>query len=458
MSSGLSVTLIHPGTPPADAFERLGRSDLPPLGILYLAAALERAGHRVHVIDLNLPQPRGELASRIASKRPDVVGLGTLSPSHDATLALARRLRSLLPARTLLVAGGADATIRTDRYTTEDLFDAVLVGEAEQTLVALLEAWPDVPAMAGVIPRGEREAARAAPVVPDEAALPARHLVPLKRYRGGPAYKRGRHATSIFTHRGCPFHCSFCEKAVHEGPVRFRSAASILEEIRCIRRDHDIHDVRFIDDVLMANRRVFEEFLELVLSSGERFHWLTTGRVDLVDESLLRAMKRAGCYRIEFGVESGSDRLLQMVDKGLDTGVARRAIEATRRAGIESIANFILGFPTETEAEMRRTIAFASELAPDYAIFFPFCPFEGAEICEQFDLAWDPAYPVFRAPSPAYEVSNERLLALVDEAYSRFYFRPRTVARRLVAIRSPWVLWDLGRMGAVHLGKRALER
>ena len=457
MSHGLNVVLVHPGTPPADIFERLGRSDLPPLGILYVAAALIRAGHEVEVIDLNLASTHGDVVARILRSRPHVVGLGTIAPSERDTLRLARRLREVMPRDSLLIAGGADATIRTDHYTRAGLFDAVLVGEAEQTLPRLLESWPDVAAMRGVIPAGCTEGEKAAPVDPDASPFPARQLVPLRQYRGGPAYKRSRHSTSIFTHRGCPFQCSFCEKAVHEGPVRYRSVQGVLEEIRHIRRTFGIHDIRFIDDVLMARRDWFHEFLDAILASGERFRWLTTGRVDLVDDETLSKMKRAGCYRVEYGLESGSDRVLSLVDKGITTATVRHAVEATRRAGIESIGNFILGFPTETEAEMQATLDLAVELDPDYAIFFPFCPYEGAEICDQFDLGWDPDLPVFRADSPAYLVSTDRLLQLVDEAYSRFYFRSGGAGRRIRAMRSPWVAWDLARMGAVHMGKRLID-
>ena len=453
--SGLDVTLVHPAVPAESVFERLGRSDLPPLGILYVAASLERAGHRVRVVDLNLVGDGGDVVHQLLGPRPDVIGLGTLAPSLDATLSLARRLRECATDATKLIAGGADATIRTKLYVDAGLFDAVVVGEAEGSLVCLLDGWPGLDSTDGVLLPGETSIRRAAPVHPDDAPLPARHLLPLRGYRGGPAYKRSHHSTSIFTHRGCPYACSFCEQSVHGGPVRYRSAEGVLDEIRRIRTDHDIHDIRFIDDVFMANSAVLHEFLELVLSEGERFSWLTTGRVDLADRQTLIKMKRAGCYRIEYGIESGSDRLLAMTGKGFDVATAEQALRVTREAGIESIANFILGFPTETEDEIEQTIEMALRAESDFAIFFAFCPYEGAAICEEFGVRWDPHAPANRAPSPAYRVPTEQLLARIDEAYSRFYFRPGFAARRLAALRSSAVARDLAWMGALHLWKRA---
>ena len=457
-SSGLHVVLIQPHAPADGPFERLGRSDLPPLGLLYLAAALEVAGHRVTVVDLNLPVRVDGVLRRIRRANPHVVGIGTLAPCQPVVEELAQRLRAALSPRTLLICGGADATTRTGLYTDSGLFDAVLVGEAEQTLVDLCAAWPDVPRIPGVIPAGDHSCEQPARIVPDDAPFPARHLLPLRRYRGGPAYKRGHHTASIFTHRGCPYRCTFCEQGVHAGRVRFRSADSIFEEIQRIRRDHGIHDIRFIDDVLISHRRVLRELVERILTSGERFSWLCTGRIDLVDDDLLRAMRRAGCYRVEYGIESGSDRILAMTDKGFDVARAEEAVRRTRTAGIETIANFILGFPTETEDEIEQTVRLALRLDAEYAIFFPFCPYQGAELTRQYGLVWGPEFPAFRAPSPAYPVDSDHLMQLVDRAYSRFYFRPGYVARRAIAIRSGWITWDLGRMAAAHAARRGWAR
>jgi radical SAM superfamily enzyme YgiQ (UPF0313 family) len=238
---------------------------------------------------------------------------------------------------------------------------------------------------------------------------------------------------------------------VHPGKIRFRSPQSIFEEIREIRTNFDIHDIRFVDDVFTVNQRIVSEFLDLVLSKGESFDWMCCGRVDRIDEPTLRKMKQAGCYRIEYGIESGNGRVIQFIEKGATLKQATDAITVTRQAGIESIANFILGFPTETEEEMKRTLDFSIEADPDFAIYFPFTPFTGSRLAEDFNLEWDPRKPAFRGESPSYKVPTEKVMELVDRGYSRFYFRPKTVFRRLLSIRSGWILWDLFRMALTHL-------
>ncbi len=435
------IALIHPAAPAASAFDRLGRSSIPPLGLLYLAAALEQAGHSVRVFDLALPRHDRQLLAELRSFAPDLVGLGTLAPAYDQVRALAERLRTALPAATL-IAGGADATTRTDLY--QPLFDTVFVGEAEQTLVDYC---------ASAEPPAQRMIRSTARVVPDEAPFPARHLLPLKEYHGGPAYKRRRHSTSIFTHRGCPYHCAFCEKGVHDGPIRLRSAGSIFAEIGEIRRVHGIHDLRFVDDVLLCNHVVVRELCELVLRAGERFSWMCCGRVDLLDDGLLRLMHRAGCYRLELGLESGSERVLAQVDKKITVAQAIDAVRRTRRMGLEVIANFILGLPGETREEMEHTVRFSRAARPDFAIYFVFTPFAGAPISRQLGLRWGDA-PSFRAPSPHYLVPTAEVEALAERAYSRFYFRPRTIARRLWSLRSPYLAWEFARLAFTHLWRR----
>ena len=446
----MHVTLIHPRVPASSTFERLGRSHIPPLGVLYLASALLREGHRVSVLDLNLGNAEALVMARVKQLRPDLVGMSSLAPAYGGASELARQLRRSLPAGTGLVVGGADATTNPGRYTRLDCFDAVLVGEAEQTLPDLLQGWPRVSDKPGVIPAGVDPASVARPplVDPNAAPYPARHLLPMRHYRGGPAFKKGRYTTSIFSHRGCPYSCTFCEKGVHDGPMRYRTAESILDEVRRIRRDHDIHDIRFIDDVFMVNRKVLDAFLERVLSSGERFDWMCTARVDHLEEPLLRRMRRAGCYRLEVGVESGSERILQMVSKNITTRDIRDGFRAARRAGLELIANYILGFPTETEAEIRQTINFSLDLDAEWAMFFNYYPLDGSPMARDFGLAWDPEHTHFNRPDGVFLLSEERLDALIKEAYLRYYFRPGAIARKLMTVHSGWIWMDLARMAA----------
>lgn len=448
------IALIHPGYSGLDLFDLTGRSHLPPLGVLYLAACLEKEGHEVLVFDMNLSEHRKRVLSEVCDFSPQLVGIGTLAASRDSCFEWAQLLRRKMGDRTKIIAGGADATVQPDPYLESSVFDAVLIGEAEETLTTLVENLPKITATKGVLVPGEAKQDLPAKQDPDAVPFPARHLLPLKQYRGGPAYKKRRYSTSIFTHRGCPYNCRFCEKGVHEGPMRLRSAPSILEEVRQIGRDHDIHDLRFIDDVVMANPTVLREMIEGIRRRDLRFDWMCCGRTDLMDVELLRLMKQAGCYRIELGLESGDDQVLKRINKGTTT---RQAIEAVRHAhdaGIEVIANFILGFPGESEELMLKTVEFSRRVAPDYAIYFLFQPFTGAPISRELNLPWDSEQPEGRGETGQYLVPTSHVEKIIYRAYRRFYFNPNTIWRRLRALKSGWILLDLAIMAVAHLFQR----
>ena len=448
------VVLIHPQVPCESLFEKLGRSDIPPLGILYLASALQNAGHEVFVFDLNLKGESKDLIDKIRQCSPDLVGLGTLAPSYDQVVNLVQEIRQHLTNQSVIVAGGADATARHELYLNSGLFDAVLIGEAENTIVHLCDSLPAFPEIDGIILSEGKAAHLPERIVPDNVPFPARHLLPIKAYCGGPAYKRRRFSTSIFTHRGCPYHCTFCEKGVHGGAMQYRSACSILEEICKVQKDYNIHDFRFVDDVFMINKPILNEFIDLVLEKGHRFDWMCCGCMDLMEDNLLRRMKRAGCYRIELGIESGNNRILNMVKKKGTTSQAMEAISHVRNANIETIANFILGFPTETIEEMQETVAFSLKLEPDYAIYFMFTPFGGAPITHEFGLQWEPSAPGFRADSPHFLIKSEKVEKLIDNAYYLFYFRLKYILRRLLSIKSGWLVLELARLAIFFLLKR----
>ncbi|MCB9477836.1 MAG: B12-binding domain-containing radical SAM protein [Deltaproteobacteria bacterium] len=454
-SGGLRVALIHPNVPHQDLFDRLAQSHLPPLGVLYLASALRAEGHDVRVMDLNLDGAPEAMIPELRRFRPDVVGMGSLAPSFEHVVNLSTRIRERLDHDYTFVAGGADASVRPEVYADTELFDTVLVGEAEQTLTALCDALPQIPKMNGIVPPGERTSPPAAVIRPDDMPFPARDLLPLKRYRGGPAYKIRRHTTSIFTHRGCAYTCTFCEKGVHDGPMRFRSARSMFEEVREIVEKYGIRDIRFIDDVLMINRKILTEFCDLVIENGLRFDWLCCSRMDLMHPELLAKMRRAGCYRLELGVESGNDRILEMTKKGARTRQAIEAMTAARQAGIEVIANYIVGFPSETVDEMRETIDFSLRLKSDFAIYFAFVPYQGATIADQYHLGWGPLANGFRDKSRHYLVDTETVQGMVDRAYTRFYFRPDFIARRLTTARSAWLIADLARLAGLYTARKA---
>jgi anaerobic magnesium-protoporphyrin IX monomethyl ester cyclase len=263
-----------------------------------------------------------------------------------------------------------------------DHFDVVVLGEGEQTMLDLLNAHEtgrDMQSVAGI---AVRVGAGADTLVRDDAspfftgkrpfapdldslAFPARDLLPNRNYIDYGEKKYGHSITTIMSSRGCPFLCEFCSNVIFGGSYRERSTGSVVDEIeQALSFGYD--RISFADDVFtMKPPRVFalcEEILRRKLS----FKWECLGRVDAMDFSLARAMKKAGCMRIYFGIESGSERILKLMNKNITVDQARTAVEASHRAGLEVGAFFILFYPGDTDATVLQTLHFAASLPLDY--------------------------------------------------------------------------------------------
>ncbi|MBN2054042.1 radical SAM protein, partial [bacterium] len=270
----------------------------------------------------------------------------------------------------------------------------------------------------------------------------ALHLFPIDRYHSS-AQLRGDRTLHLFTSRGCPYHCAYCSGDLIFGrSFRYSSAGRVITEIKRLRDEFGVDSVQFYDETFTVNRRRVMELCRRMIDERLGMEWACFTRVDAVDEELLRTMHRAGCYQIFFGVETGVPRLLAMIQKETTLAQARVAFRLCRRIGIETVASFMLTLPTETEAETWQSIRFGLELDPDYVYWLTFTPYPGTKLTRiaresgtitSTDYA---SYNVFNRivyiPEGRDEAEIKRTLA---KAYKKFYFRPRSIIRRLSSFR-----------------------
>ncbi len=411
---------------------------VPPLGLLYLAGSLEARGHEVGLIDARVERLDGErLVERSRRFRPEVVGLGGLTPVFDDTV---RAARLLAPLAAPIVIGGPHATVRGARIFDEVPEAAFVVrGEGERSFAALVDALAAADSsatsqVAGVVSRTHEGPPPRAITDLDALPFPARHLLPAKGYRY-PLWRTANIATAL-TSRGCPFRCIFCEKAVHGDPYRARSAESVGEELARLVHAERPPFVIFYDDLFTLRRDRVVAICEEILRRGLRFRWKAEARVEQVDRELLRLMKRAGLAMLAFGVDNGSDEGLAFLRKGFRVEHVRRAFELCREEEVTTLAYFILGLPTQTYAQARETIRLATEIGPTYAQFSTLSPFESTPL---HDMAarqgWlrdsratsplDTETRRLTAMGPAWD--DRSLARLLREAYVRFYLRPRAI-------------------------------
>ncbi len=365
-----SILLIYPHF--RGSIDR-SRFRFPPLGVAYLAASLREAGHRVHLLDCSFSR-RDDALQRALAIHADIVGISCLATMQDDCLRLAERLRDHCG---LLVAGGPLPTCHPEAFLQH--FDVVVRGEGEQTMpeiVAAYEAGTDLRGVRGAVfpaatgAEGSAHEAWSAPPRPlskdlDGIAFPARDLLPNARYIAFGRKAYGLAVTTIMSTRGCPYRCEFCSNVVFGASYRERSPCNVVDEIEealSIGYDH----ISFADDVFTLNRSRVLEICAEIERRGLVFSWECLGRVDSFDRRMALAMRRSGCRRVFFGIESGDDEVLRLMRKQITTAQARRAVDVAHRAGLEVGAFFIVCYPGETDETVLATLRFATSLPLDY--------------------------------------------------------------------------------------------
>jgi radical SAM superfamily enzyme YgiQ (UPF0313 family) len=378
--------LINPPSP-----EQLGA---PLLGQQYVAAALLARGCEVRIIDAAarfFDRDAQWIVAEAKAFEPDIVALGLFTRWVWHAYRLVDELRGRFP---LLLAGGAHTTVRPEE-TLAHGFDIAVIGEAEATIVAIvewLEGRRDLASVPGICYRdaaGQLRSTMPAQAIADLDALPwpqlAQHLYDPRWYQqSGQEIIPG----GLLTSRGCPARCTFCANYVTGRRFRFRSAASVVAELNAYHQRCGATFFPFWDDALTADTgRLFE--LCRAMQEGIDFPlgWSAITRATMVKPELLRAMRQAGLVAVNFGVESGDDDILRAIKKGITTAHVVRALEWAKAEGLRTACNFMLGFPQESPAALERTLRFMEQIAPlvdSFSTLGVLVPFPGTPLYEDY--------------------------------------------------------------------------
>ncbi len=390
----LKILLINPPYLPTERYgeylSKLGPTT-EPLGLAYIAAALEEEGHNVEIIDAPaLRMNTSQITDRAAKGVFDVVGVTMLTPMYERSTEVIKAIRRV-NSETKIIVGGAHSTIlpmETLREHPE--VDAVIIGEGEETVKELarnLEKGVSLKSVKGIAFRlnGQIVITEPRPYIKDldGLPLPARHLLPMNAYRMTASRFQEKHSYTIIIGRGCPYNCTYCSHPLGHA-FRHHSPERIINEIEFLIDEYGAEEINFETDTISVNKKFLQDLCRKIIESGlnRKIQWTCEDRVDTVDEDLLRLMKEAGCWQISYGVETASQRLLDLIEKGETIEQFENVFELTRRAGISIRAFFMLGLPTETREESLQTIAFAKKLDPDWAQFTITVPFPGTKLFE----------------------------------------------------------------------------
>jgi radical SAM superfamily enzyme YgiQ (UPF0313 family) len=437
----------------------------PPIDLMYAAAAFESAGAFASLRDYPAEGVGFDRLERdLVELAPDLVLLSATTPTLEADMEAASRVRRALPSARVAAKGAH--FLHHDRAVLErwPALDFVFrSGDLEHACreIGLGRPLAEVPGLS--VRTGDaivRTPDRGFALDLDALPLPARHLVRNELYVRPDT---GRPQTTLVTNRGCPHTCVYCLAGPVSGSTnRYRSVEGVVDEIRVCFERHGIRDFLLRSDLFTQNAAWVARLCQAILDSRLPIRWACNSRTDTVDAGLLRVMRRAGCWIVAFGVESGDQAALDRLEKRARVADAFRAVAACREAGVRSSVYLLIGLPWDTRETIAAQSRFARELDPDILeVFYPY-PFPGTALrrsCIEQGLLEAASFPTQAYSVPVFptrSLSLEELRPLRLELLRRFYVRPGTVIRTLRSAQSLAQLSGFVRAGLAQLKDFAL--
>ncbi len=456
-------------------FYPLSENPSPPLGLAYLAAALEKAGAEVEILDFVVfPYIEAEFREKLEKFNPDIVAATAVTMTFDRAIGIIQEARRWLSG-CLTVMGGPHVTFcAEDTLSAYPELDLAVLGEGEETLVEIAAEigkgrnWQGIPGL--VFRRGDSLVStgkRRRPIDVNTLELPARHLLALGRYRalGMPI--------SMTTSRGCPYACIFCVGRKMVGAkVRYRDPVKVVDEMETL-AGYGFCQINVADDLFTANSRHCLEVCDEILKRNLKVKWTSFARVDTVSLEVLQRMKEAGCQAVSFGIESGNAEILKTIRKGITVAQVVEAVSLCNQVGLLPHGSFILGLPGETPETLKETLDFGEKLKKmgvSYG-FHLLAPFPGTRVrqyCAELGITilsddWAD-YHANRAIVETPAVTRQMLDDIVIKWENDFNQYLGLVAERMAAGEASeeeaWPLVNLERTVAIYnlMMENALEK
>ncbi|MDQ7827032.1 MAG: radical SAM protein [Candidatus Eremiobacteraeota bacterium] len=452
----MKVLLVNPSLDPREYKNPVAQAlftNAMPLGICYLGAVLER--ERIDVVLLDAAAERlshEEVLEFVRKHGIDVVGITSTTNGFFRAVGLARVLKEYGGASFPVMLGGPHVTDMPHHAMSFECFDYGVMGEGEETIVELLSVIAGKRAAAeteGIIYHEEDKVVFTPkrPLIQDLDTIPfpARHLLKnLDVYHSLLVDVKYLPKMSIVANRGCPFRCIFCSTASMGKKYRMPSPERYLEEIDLLKEQYGVREIFFVGSTFTASREHTDHFCDMLLSRGTNVAWTASTRVDVVDKELLVKMKKAGCWMVRLGIESGNDEVIRFIRKAITRERVREVAKMCDEIGMHAKGFFMLGHLPDTKETIDDTIAFALSLPLTEVTVQLNTPLPGTP---QYDLA--PLYGSFKAGEfsefnffePVFVpkgLTKEYLVRKQRELYRRFYLKPGTIRKHLDKLRSPY--------------------
>lgn len=438
-----------------------------PLGLAYLAAALESKGIPVDVVDAWAEGLDFKLLEKRIAETEGVglIGITVMSPIYPAGIKTIRIARKAAPESKIIIGGTHPSSLPEECLKDCPELDFAAAGEGDELIVRLVGALlGDGTQLSSIKGLAYRENGviifngHADPISDlDDLPFPSRHLFPLPRYKPHPPYRLYNAFATMITSRGCPFQCTYCTKSVSGRDFRFQSTGRVVDEIDHLIKNYGIRQIHFYDDDFTINKKRVADLCDEIVDRKIKIVWSCVTRVDLVDEILLEKMKMSGCWLISYGVESGCQHILDKVKKGYKVEQVKNAFMLTKMVGIRTLGYFMAGFPGETRETLNDTVELSFEIDPDFVSWSITALYPGSNLYDQA-VAGELGNNYVRVRTPVEEhnsnvsslspyahghtfiyegeLSRDYILDTVNKAYRRFYFRPAFLFRFLMRLKT----------------------
>ena len=427
----------------------------PPLGLASIASVIRDDNNEVEIIDANaLDLSEREVAKKTIESGAELVGITAMTSCINEAEKIAGKIKKLDKSKLIVLGGSHVSVLKESLLESNHNIDFVIFREGEETIVELIDAIKNngnLKKIKGLCYRDGKKiitnAARGYIRDLDSLPMPAYDLLPIEKYRPFPPHGRKLPYMAIMTSRGCPFNCLFCYKDLFGRNYTTKSTKKIIEEIKYLVQELEVKEIVFYDDTFTLKEERVIELCDEMIKNDLVIPWSCETRVNLVNKQLLLKMKEAGCYIISYGIESGNQKILDVLRKGIKLSDSERAVKITKDVGIAVVAYFMIGCPEETRENMRETLDFAKSLDPDFAQFSICTPIPGSDL---YKLAIEKGMKPDNWKSLLYvsngsdfkpflfsdKMSEEELKQWYSKAYKEFYLRPKYFLKALTRMRS----------------------
>jgi radical SAM superfamily enzyme YgiQ (UPF0313 family) len=450
---GKKIIFINPPLTLEERYGKLkaGGNTLPNLGLCYLASIAKSKNWEVNIIDASaLKLNLEEIVNHIRREKPDAVGITATTPAIERASSIAKGVKQVLPSVKILIGGPHVSALPGDTLREFECFDIGIIGEGEDTLSEILEYLEEKRSLSeikGIVYRDKEEIV-STPLrdfISDLDRLPFpcwELLPPLTRfYRPSLQCVKRLPATILIISRGCPYNCIFCDHSVFGYKIRAHSSDYVLSMIEYLLKNYGIKEFAIHDECLLADRKRAIELCENLLKRNLKISWTVQVRADQVEAGLLELFKKAGCWQIQIGIESGSLKILKLLNKGVARNQIWQACHLIKKTGLMLKGFFMLGNIGETPDTIEESIRFALDLPLDDFQLTYFTPYPGSPVYKNITLWGRMLTEEFSKMNEynlsflPYGVDRVTLERAFKTAYAKFYFRPKIIFRHVKNLR-----------------------